>query len=294
MNAPLNRLACTTGTFAAALLALGVAAARPASAQTLVHRYSFNGNANDSVGGANGTLVGAPTFTTASGDTSINLGTGNYVSLPSNINLGLTNATVEAFVTGYPPGGSVFQPIIQFDNQPPGGGSSSYFLLDAGRRDTAGNPIGLDITTSGVSAAQGLAGNRGTDPTGLHQEAVTFSGFTTPGSTGTVTLYYDGLQIGQGTETDTLDSLGPTGFDTIGGANVNFPNNFFMGSLTDVRIYSGALSGSQVAASFQAGPNAAPPAVPEASTTVSFGLLLALGMGGVVVAARRKKAPSAL
>ncbi len=33
-----------------------------------------------------------------------------------------------------------------------------------------------------------------------------------------------------------------------------------------------------------------PAAVPEASTTVSFGLLLALGLGGVVVAARRKKA----
>jgi len=30
--------------------------------------------------------------------------------------------------------------------------------------------------------------------------------------------------------------------------------------------------------------------VPEASTTVSLGLLLALGMGGLVVAARRKKA----
>lgn len=35
---------------------------------------------------------------------------------------------------------------------------------------------------------------------------------------------------------------------------------------------------------------AAPAAVPEASTTVSFGLLLALGVGGAVVAARRKKA----
>lgn len=33
-----------------------------------------------------------------------------------------------------------------------------------------------------------------------------------------------------------------------------------------------------------------PPAVPEASTTVSLGLLLMLGMGGMVVAARRKKA----
>lgn len=32
-----------------------------------------------------------------------------------------------------------------------------------------------------------------------------------------------------------------------------------------------------------------PPAVPEASTTVSLGLLLALGLGGVMVARRRKK-----
>ena len=38
-----------------------------------------------------------------------------------------------------------------------------------------------------------------------------------------------------------------------------------------------------------------PAAVPEASTTVSLGLLLALGLGGVVIAAKRKKAsaPSA-
>jgi len=35
--------------------------------------------------------------------------------------------------------------------------------------------------------------------------------------------------------------------------------------------------------------SAAPAAVPEASTTVSLGLLLAFGMGGLVVAAKRKK-----
>ena len=34
----------------------------------------------------------------------------------------------------------------------------------------------------------------------------------------------------------------------------------------------------------------APPPVPEASTTVSFGLLLALGLGGMALAAKRKKA----
>ena len=40
--------------------------------------------------------------------------------------------------------------------------------------------------------------------------------------------------------------------------------------------------------------NATPPVVPEASTTVSLGLLLALGLGGLVVAAKRKKASPSL
>jgi WD40 repeat protein len=36
-------------------------------------------------------------------------------------------------------------------------------------------------------------------------------------------------------------------------------------------------------------PSSLPAAVPEASTTVSLGLLLALGLGGIVVAAKRRK-----
>ena len=35
-----------------------------------------------------------------------------------------------------------------------------------------------------------------------------------------------------------------------------------------------------------------PAAVPEASTTVSFGLLLALGLGSMVVAAKKRKSVS--
>lgn len=49
-------------------------------------------------------------------------------------------------------------------------------------------------------------------------------------------------------------------------------------------------SASGVGITPQAGtPALAPPSVPEASTTVSLGLLLALGLGGMVVAAKRKK-----
>ena len=59
-------------------------------------------------------------------------------------------------------------------------------------------------------------------------------------------------------------------------------NWFLSGADVETGSYGIALTG----ASFAAAP------VPEASTTVSFGLLLALGLGGLVVAAKRKKVPS--
>jgi len=53
--------------------------------------------------------------------------------------------------------------------------------------------------------------------------------------------------------------------------------------------------GSAVARVISAGSLVATGApVPEASTTVSFGLLLALGLGGLVIAAKRKKAHATL
>lgn len=61
-------------------------------------------------------------------------------------------------------------------------------------------------------------------------------------------------------------------------------NNWFLsGADVEAGAYSIALNGASYASS-------AP--VPEASTTVSFALLLALGAGGMAVAAKRKKATS--
>lgn len=265
----------------ATLAALGLAAALPAQAQTLLHRYSFNGDANDSVGGANGTLVGTPTFTTSSGDTSINLGVNTYVRLPNNINVGLTNSTIETFVTAFNYNNTPFQPIVQFAESGISGGP--HFLIDA-QRDT-----GNASTETGPGGEEQVDGSRTTDPTGTHQEAVTFSGFTPGGGTGTVTLYYDGAQIGQATGlSNDPDSLGvtpgePTTLDTIGGPNFNFRSNFFQGSISEVRFYSGALSASQIAASFAAGPNAAP----EPSPFAALGLG-ALGLAGLGLRARRR------
>jgi len=69
--------------------------------------------------------------------------------------------------------------------------------------------------------------------------------------------------------------------------------------LFDIRFTPGGpatlvSSASGVAVTPEAGTPAlsSPAAVPEASTTVSFGLLLVLGMGGMIVAAKRRKTTS--
>lgn len=89
---------------------------------------------------------------------------------------------------------------------------------------------------------------------------------TGPGSFRAVSSTAATLDPGN-TETLVFTSLdGPaSGALTVTGANFSFPD-----------------SSSPVL-----GPGTAP--VPEASTTVSFGLLLMLGLGGVVLAARKKK-----
>src|SRR5271169_2966832 len=80
----------------------GVLSAISASAQTLQHRYSFSSDATDSVGGANGTLVGNAFITNGAlklpgGGTSGS--PQGYVSLPTGIVSNDASITVECWVT---------------------------------------------------------------------------------------------------------------------------------------------------------------------------------------------------
>src|SRR5687767_3770201 len=80
----------------ALLIAALASMASPAGA-AVVHRYNFNGNVNDSVGTANGTLIDAgvipsATFTAGQLDLTGNVGDGSnaivedaYVNLPNGI-----------------------------------------------------------------------------------------------------------------------------------------------------------------------------------------------------------------
>jgi hypothetical protein len=70
-----------------------------ASPATLIHRYSFTSNANDSVGTANGTLQGSATI--AGGKVVVNGASHavSYVSLPAGLVSSLSAVTIEAWET---------------------------------------------------------------------------------------------------------------------------------------------------------------------------------------------------
>ncbi len=154
------------------------------------------------------------------------------------------------------------------------------------------------------------------------------SGNTTPlTGTGSEGLLYqvgaagaDGPNDGIGTQLGTLTSLGTQTYTTqpytAGGTTVSGPASFtFILSAAaqtalsndlkagDVKLVMGAPAGGTVGTEIDGAKytgagysaptlalNAGVPAVPEASTTASFGLLLALGLGGVAIARRRKRA----
>ena len=85
--------------------------------------------------------------------------------------------------------------------------------------------------------------------------------------------------------------------DRIPGVQPLQPGSFPQGSLltNSGEFATPVTGGSTVGRAISAGSLVATGApVPEASTTVSFGLLLALGLGGLVIAAKRKKAHATL
>lgn len=111
----------------------------------MIHRYSFSGNANDSIGNAHGVLVnnGADAYFTS---TTLEMGnselpnssssTINYVDLPNGIISSISPAvTLEAWVTWYGPSNSAWQRIFDIgisdagENQSVNSANSGYFFL---------------------------------------------------------------------------------------------------------------------------------------------------------------------
>jgi glucose/arabinose dehydrogenase/type 1 glutamine amidotransferase len=216
----------------------------------LAHRYSFEGAASstfvaDSIGTAHGTLQGGGAFT---GDGKLNLlGVNGFVDLPNGIISGLSNVTMEAWLTWN--GGAQWQRIFDFGSNSGGenaqGTGLTYLALTS---RSGGNVMHFAVTTNSgggeipADAAQML-------PVGQPVHVAVSYDFLA----GTSRLFLNGQSIGTGAASIPLNRINDVNV-WLGKSQWNDP--YFSGQFDEFRIYNGALSEQQVDASYVAGPDA--------------------------------------
>src|SRR6266480_706564 len=215
------------------------------SAQQMIHRYSFDADARDLIGGADAELVGDATLD--NGAVNLSGNKPSYVNLPNDLFVSLTNVTFEIWVTWN--GGPGWQRIWDFGNNDnaediQGAATQSIFLTP-----NNGGGMDLSIFPNGIGGQQVV-----TAPAlpigGLHQIAWTYDA-----STQKSILYVDGLQVGiNNNMTYHLADLGSTVNNWLGHSQY-IQDVDFSGAIAEFRIYDGALSAAAVAADFNTGPD---------------------------------------
>ena len=123
------------------------------------------------------------------------------------------------------------------------------------------------------------------DHSGVYQLDSSFAPLTTDGTTTDVHVLENGVSLFDGSVTGTYNA--PTGAPSFSDSlmlNSGDTVDFAVGYGANGNFYQDSTA---LAATLKTAP------VPEASTTVSLSLLLALGLGGLAISARRRKAPSA-
>ncbi len=259
---------------------LWAASSLAAGAQTLTHRYSMNGNANDSVGGVNGFVTGRVTFTTSPGVNGVATFPGgnptgtptpaSYIRLPNVTVNGLQDATVEIFVTKFSGGmpyigdaNGFYQALFDVSSSYNLGKYQTNYVILTVNRDRA-NLIGAGIGVAGrINNGPETVISSGFDlPKTGGLVTLVYQGFKKVGDMGTVTIYLNGDLVARGGTFFSFadvaaakDGVGAVGINTVGiGGGSPYPDPTFNGSITEARIWSGALSPAQVMADFKAGP----------------------------------------
>jgi Concanavalin A-like lectin/glucanases superfamily len=224
-------------------------------ADRLVHRYSFDVAADatavvDSVGGANGTLVGAVFGTEARAGSVLLAGeaTDEYVNLPNHLLEGLEDVTFEAWFTWR--GGEAWQRIFDFGDNDNGvddsraGQPRSYMFLSCNPQ-----PRFVFKQTAAESLEMVMMG-----PSPLPTDRSSHVAVVLDTSGELASLYVDGAQVASMAlpaklrdVTDVNNWLGRSQFRI---------DPSYAGSFEEFRIYDRALTAEQLAASYLAGPEA--------------------------------------
>ena len=268
------------------LLALACFLSAASANAQLEHHYNLNGNGTDSVSGANGTIVGAASFTTTPGMLTTTNGaaaTAGYLNLPTSAGATITgDFSIEFYAIQT---GSEDQNTTVFSLS----ASTTNFAIF--KPNFGGQGARINFEQPGVNGgAQSQVGPGGTTSIlapfgGEHQIVITYSF-----STGALSLYNNGAAV------TTTGTFGP-GFNFssvaggIGGINGGDPFNdlSFNGSTDDFRIYGNALTAAQVTTLNGLGANATDAQiagvdgilpVPEPSTWMALlcGLGILLGL----------------
>ena len=232
-----------------------------ANGATLAHRYSFDTDTTDSVGGNSGILEGGSTVSSGKLTlTGLGRGTaGNRMTFtnPVNIggNFGTTGVTIESWYTDA--GTGTWGKLFQFGNNVAG--------QELAFTHTRGNGEQTGVDREGAQLLNGQVSQNI-----QHHLAITIA------QDGNLNTWIDGDQTLTDIDTNDLSNIS-TNFEAIGATSWGDPG--MNGSVDEFRIWSGELSAAEVATNLASGPGSI---VPEPS-----GLLLTLA-GGLLVLRRRR------
>ncbi len=226
-----TRLCFTSRVFHGAVCFLLVCLlAQTAPAATLTHRYSFDTNAGDGVGGANGILQGNAVITNGA---LVLDGTNSSVQLPNGL---FTNYDSISFELWYADG-AISSPSNQLYNFSGALGGMDYYLYGQGSYffSTSSKIVGLPIPAVG-----------GTNHLVWTQDS----------ASQTARIYINGMLAAQNIAfTITPAMIGSTTNNLIGAGATNVAVSNFKGSILEFRTYQGALSPLDVAVLDTFGPD---------------------------------------
>ena len=210
------------------------------NAATLAHRWSFDNETTDSVGGVSGILQGGASVSTTQlilpgNGTSTNANRMTFAS-PINIgaNFGATGVTIETWYTDT--GTGTWGKLFQFGNNAAG--------QELAWTHTRGNGEQSGVDRDGAQ----LLGEQVTQNT-EHHLVITVS------PDGNLNTWVDGVQKLTNINTNDLSNVNTT-FEAIGATSWGDPG--MTGSVNEFRVYEGELTASEVASNLSSGPDKAP------------------------------------
>lgn len=225
----------------------------------LGNRWSFNAPAGslsvtDSVGGVIATLQGNARLDGA-GNVILDGTSGTYVNLGSGLLTGLSAVTFDAWFTYTIPNDNVH--LFSFDNGDGTGSGGSYFrynIHDSGNGNGGTNYVQDIVGWGGATLYGGMV---------LPQNVTNHVTIVYDPENEVQTIYLNGLL--KASSSGSLNALSgiPANSGTLGESPWRgYGDPYLNGTISEFRIWSGALTYSNVVASDAAGPNALPGAVP--------------------------------